>query len=126
MVCEDITTYRMEHHHQSSSWMHDVSTSPPSLELVWCEHMPSHRHTRASAVYLERSATSRSGERALKTYLLAESGGSTYTRLTERSYGSKLWTIGGVAQCIGHEQRELARMSSPAAPTAANQHRAAL
>jgi hypothetical protein len=28
MVCEDITTYRMEHHHQSSSWMHDVSAPP--------------------------------------------------------------------------------------------------
>jgi hypothetical protein len=27
MVCEDITANRMEHHHQSSSWMHDVSTS---------------------------------------------------------------------------------------------------
>jgi hypothetical protein len=34
MVCEDITAFRMEHHHQSSSWMHDVST-PPTLE---CGH----------------------------------------------------------------------------------------
>ena len=40
MVCEDITAYRMEHHHQSSSWMHDVS-SHLLLSRVWCEHMPS-------------------------------------------------------------------------------------
>jgi hypothetical protein len=43
---------RLEHHHQSSSWMHDVSTPPPR---VWCEHMPSHRHTRASVVHVDKS-----------------------------------------------------------------------
>jgi hypothetical protein len=31
MVREDITAYRMEHHHPSSSWMHDV---PPHLVLL--------------------------------------------------------------------------------------------
>jgi hypothetical protein len=31
--------------------MHDVSTS---YSRVWCEHMPSHRHTRASVVDVER------------------------------------------------------------------------
>jgi hypothetical protein len=43
---------RLERHHQSSSWMHDVSTPPPR---VWCEHMPSHRHTRASVVHVDKS-----------------------------------------------------------------------
>jgi hypothetical protein len=46
MVCEEITAYRMQHHHQSSSWMHNVSTStPPHLLLssrVCCEHKCHH------------------------------------------------------------------------------------
>jgi hypothetical protein len=48
MVCEDITAFRMEHHHQSSSWRR---FHPTSYSRVRC---PSRRHTRVLVVYVER------------------------------------------------------------------------